>query len=639
MNASSLTRHLLCLVLLVAGGLSAAGQEIRTWTDATGKFKIEGKFKQLEDGKVTLERKDGSLVEIDVKKLSADDQKLIEEQAANPFKPAADNPFKPKTTEPRNPFEPGSSSSSSGSGGAKEVTPNFGSAETVAMMPSQSEWKLAAPAAPPAETGSLKARSIPLPPKTDFFEGAKGIVLNHSGQRAVIGYILAERGGRNASGGQTRIVACDVASGKMLMTATEPTQMTPIALHDKGAQVLMVRDEWGFGNHDYLELWNLAPTGVTKALRWAPYGDQKGGERDVKWAAFLDEERLATLGGGGKLVVWTAATAQPLFSLQIDGGCIPALSRDRKYLAFATGKQVGVLDLAAKEVVALQPTQQLAWPKLCFSPDGARLACLAHDRLYVWNFTDGTLYREVPLSGMNIPTGEMLWPHERYLLLGKQMLFDIENQVKVWTYTGHELVEQAGPMTAFVVNQGQDKPGALVLTKIPAPTFEQTLAKAMQDPDFFVLKPGTTVRLDLDGLPDPAEREKVRDTLTKKLTDRGFKTGASGTITLTASAEAGEERDVSYHGFGSLGFRSYKVREYHTKLAFVYQGKTVWQTQGSSVPGFIQLKEGETMEQVLRRSEKPNYAVYEHVELPKMLMKPTSGDGLGSSQVSVAGVQ
>ena len=110
-------------------------------------------------------------------------------------------------------------------------------------------------------------------------------------------------------------------------------------------------------------------------------------------------------------------------------------------------------------------------------------------------------------------------------------------------------------------------------------------------------------------------------------------------VAETADPEAGEERDVSYHGFGISPWKSYKVREYFSKLAFSYRGQVCWQTQGNNVPGFIQLKEGETIEQVLRRSERPSYAFYQHVELPKMLLKPSGQGGLGSSEVTVAGVQ
>jgi hypothetical protein len=629
----------LLLVLSVAGGVVSA-QELRTWTDSTGRFKIEGKLKSHVGGKVVLERRDGSLVEIELKKLSDADQKLIEEQdAANPFRPVeAENPFKPQgaasasSSPPDTAPAPGNSGATSGT--ASPVKPNWSRAKAVPLTPTRGEWKFDAPPAPAIAT-ELKTRVIPTPPKSDFFEKVNGLALNASAQRALIGYALDRR----KEVGRTRIVLCDLAQGTTLMTATTEGQLAPVALHDRGAQVLMRRAEFGWGNADRLELWNLAPSGISKVAQWHPYDDEKGGNRDVKWGAFLDDERFATLGGNGKLVVWDAESIQPLYYLQIDGGSEPALSPDRNYLAFSTGKQVGILDLMAREVVALQATEHQHWPKLEFSPDGSKLACLSHHRIVVWNFADGTVDREIQLTGLSVGTGMLLWPHEKYLFVGNTQLFDLANQVPIWTYRGHDTVEQAGELCAFVISEGHERPGALVLAPVPPPTLEKSLAEAMKQPDFLVLKPGVTVRLNLDALPDRAEREKVREALTAKLEERGFNVGPQGTIDLVATAEAGEERDVSYHGFGISPWKTYKVREYTSRLAFVYKGKTTWQLQGSSVPGFVQLKEGETIEQVLRRSERPNYTFYQNVGLPQMLIKPMEGGGLGTSQVTIAGVQ
>jgi WD40 repeat protein len=627
---------LACLLLLGATSDVLFGQESRTWSDRTGKFKIEGKLLGVESGKAKLERKDGSVVQIDVTKLSAADQKFIKEQEeANPFEPAEDNPFKP--TESGSSGKGSSSTADSGSaspGELRKVKVDWSESETIALTPTSDEWKFQVPISR-GEATPLKTRAIPVPPKSNFFEGARSVVTNASGQRAIVGYTLDEP----KPEGTTRIVLADLVKGKTLVAKSTSGKMTPLALNDKGFQVLMRKEEFGFGNQDRLELWNLTPTGITKVLQWTPHDNEKGGDRDVKWAAFLDDDRFVTLGANGKLAVWNAQSATPQFHLQIDGGSVPALSPDRKLIAFSTGKQIGVLDVAAKEVVALQATSHTPWPRLCFSPDASKLACSAHGKLFVWNFGDGTLYREIPLTGTNVHGNDMIWPHDKYLLLGKASLFDIENQVRLWTYRGHELVESIGNQAIFVVSDGQERPGAMVIANIPAPGFTKALEKAMQLPDFFVLKEGVTVKVNVDALPDAAEREKVREALGKKLKERGFQVGPQGTIELVAATEAGKEQEISYHGFGISPWKSYKVRDYISRLTFVYQGQNTWQTQGSSVPGFISLKEGETIDQVLRRSERPNYSFFENVELPKVLMKPMGADGLGASQVSIAGVQ
>src|SRR5207253_419068 len=115
---------------------------------------------------------------------------------------------------------------------------------------------------------------------------------------------------------------------------------------------------------DRLELWSLsgsAPSplplspaagergrgegAIQKDLQWIPYDSLKGGDRDVRWAAFVDAKRLATISNSGQLVLWELATAKPLYHLAAQAGSTPALSPDRKYLAFSLGKEIGILDV------------------------------------------------------------------------------------------------------------------------------------------------------------------------------------------------------------------------------------------------------------------------------------------------------
>jgi hypothetical protein len=625
------TRRAIALLLTAAFGLSlvaeaSAADELRTWTDKTGKHKIEARLKAIVDGKAVLIKADGKEMKIDVAKLSAADQKFLKD---NP--PADDdNPFESSDTP----------SSTKPSGGeptteSKKLKIDWTDVQALALAPSGEGWKFPVPI-PPAVTEPLKPKAIAVPPKSNFFEALSGMVVNHDSTKALLAYTLGEP----KPEGVTRIVLADLKAGKVLTKYSTKGVMAPVALSDDGTQALMRRADWGWGNSDRLEIWKLSSAGVQKVLECFPNDDAQGGGRDVKWGAYLADNRFILMGGNGRLAVWKANAAAPEYSLQIDGGSGPAITPDRKYVAFSTGQQIGVLNVEAGEVAAIQSAGHLPFGSLCFSPDASKLACMAHGKLLVWNFADGTLYREIPLAGINI-SGPMIWPHPQYMLMGKSVLFDVENQVPMWSYTGADAAEVIAPgQCLFSTSAGTDKPGALVMGNVPNATFEKALADAKKQPDFLILKPGVTVKLNVDALPDPQEREKVRQALTQKLKDRGCSAGPNGTIELVATAQAGEERDVSYHGFGVSPWKTHKVREYISKLVFSYQGKVAWQSQGSSVPGFIQLKEGETIDQVLRRSERPNYTFYEHVELPKVLMKPNPmGTGLGSSQVSTAGVQ
>ena len=76
--------------IVTLGLILCCGQApARTWTDSTGKHKIEGEFVKLADGQVDIRRDDGKLVRIPLEKLSEADQ----QHARKAAKPADASPF------------------------------------------------------------------------------------------------------------------------------------------------------------------------------------------------------------------------------------------------------------------------------------------------------------------------------------------------------------------------------------------------------------------------------------------------------------------------------------------------------------------------------------------------------------------
>jgi hypothetical protein len=161
----------------------------------------------------------------------------------------------------------------------------------------------------------------------------------------------------------------------------------------------------------------------------------------------------------------------------------------------------------------------------------------------------------------------------------------------------------------------------------------------MGDPNFFVLKPGVTARIDVNGVTDPGQRDRVMASLAEALRKNEENGGKSGSIDLVATTEIGKDREVAYRSFGSFRTQTYKVKEYISRVKFVYGGKTAWETSSYNIPHMAMLKEGQTVESYLRDQEKPNYDFFARVELPKFLTKPSGGATLGTSQVSTSGVR
>lgn len=638
----------LVLGLLALSMTEARAQAVRTWADASGKFTIQAKFVSAKDGVVTLEQTDGENLEIELKSLAPADQKYVADQlkaaANNPFrKKAAVSPFRKKAA-----GAAGAMDESTGAVGAGQlVRPDWSNVQTIVATPSTSGWQvsvaaLAAPASP------AKLRVVPLPARSNFFEGSKGLVINAGGTKAVVGYAGANPGPNQK--GASRAVLCDLENGKFLGQGAQPGLYAPLALSDDGAQVLMRTDVFGPGGHDRLEFWNLGKAGLVKGDQWVPHEGETGanqGDRDIRWAAYLDDKRIATSSEKGILVIWQIKPLKPLAILTLQSGCSPALSPDRKLLAFATPKEIGVLDTTSLEVVATQPapSPNMAWTSFAFSPSGKRLACKVFvSKLDVYDVAGGAQYREISLQGLNAQSPPV-FADDDHLILGEHTLVDLESQVRLWQYNGNERVASSNGLCWFEVAAGMNQAGALVAAKVPTPSADQALKRAMSDPTFFILKPGKSVAIDVNAIPDASQRNGVAQAITANLAKNGVKVAAGSPLVVLAALEPGKEQEIAYRSFGRGGrsVERFKIRPWTGRIKFVYQGQTAWESSASTVPmfEFARLKKDESLQDHVKKFEQPNYQYFGNVELPKLLTKPSGNNAgtMGMSQVSTSGVR
>lgn len=648
-----LPRHSLLLLagllVLGAGRAWAQAAELRTWT--SGDFQVRAKFVSLTNGKVTLEQADGEVVEIDLQQLSAADQKYATEQqrkaASNPFRKRASNPFQKRAGNAAGGGPAMSPADSEGPG--RLVRPDWSGVQQLTTTPATSGWSVPVPAgAPPAPPQRL--RPAPIPQTTGFFQRSRGLVLSGAGTRAAVAYAGGEPGGGEKTG-VTRIAVCDLENGTLVSAGGQTGIYAPLAVRDDGLQVVMRTDRFGPGGHGTLEFWNLSRGGVVKGDQWNPYegipgAGHMGGDQNVRWAAYLGPERLATLSESGNLVIWQIQPLKPIATLTLQSGCTPALSPDGKLLAFATSKEIGVLDVASLEVLALQaaPMPNMAWASFAFSPTGKRLACKIHvGRVFIYDVANGALYREISLQGVATQETAPVFSDDDHLLVGEHTLIDLAHQVRLWQYQGNEHVVSSKGVCWFEVAARPKQSGALVPAILPSAEARRSLERAMRDPNFFIVKPGTRASIDVNGIPDGSRRNEVIQSLRTNLSRIGVTVAADSPVIFQALLERGKEQEIRYRSFAHFGGERFKVRPWIGRIRVVYNGQTAWESSGSSVPFFeiTQLKKDESLQDHVRNFEKPNYRYFLNAELPKYLTRPTgqAGGTLGSSMVSLSGIR
>lgn len=514
----------------------------------------------------------------------------------------------------------------------KLQAPRLKDVRVVDPLPEAVDWKLEVT----PYTGQKVISKDPIPldvPAGDLF---RGFAMNHSGDRAVVGHTTK-------GGNSTKLISCDLAKGSVSRRLEVPGLWGPVAVSDDGVHAVLRRWDNAKGKKDTLQIWNIAEKVPSLQLEFSPHPTLSEMNRDIRAIAWLPNDRLLTVCNTA-MVVWDLKTGKGIYWLHMQLEAYPSLSPDRKRLAFTTKTSVGILDVDEGKVLVSQPVPEtLPSVLLAFNPDGTRIACRTPEHIYIWKVSDGSLYRDIPKA--DLPGNVFRWTSPKDLLVGTHLV-DVELPLHYWEYKGTFGVQSNNGATWFLTPGEKDKGGgAMVPAEIPRVDALQALKKATSDPDVLVLKSGTRVKLDVSGVKDVEERVRTTEALTKALEKNGFKVDPKGTITLAASTDFYPEpielkyRQVEKKGDKDGPIKLYKFQVHFARLRFVYNQKSIWESSSHNLPGDIELEVGESAEARLKKHEKPKYEFFQTAELPKVLLRTKSGNVLGSSLVSPAGIR
>jgi hypothetical protein len=625
----------------------------RTWTDATGQFKIEAEMISLKDDQVQLKRTDGKIVTLPLDKLAAGDQIIAKGLAAAMAKSATPaNPFEANVSDaPKPAVAPGSAP-----GAPKEVALSIVNAPAI-MLDAPASWggtPNPSAQAPPV----LAARISPIPARgaggrSDFFEGATTMVVDSAHSWLWINIKNEPPGGEKSY----RLERLDLVKGSALAPIPLPSLMKPLAVDPSGKYLALVREDDFHNRSKQLDLWEIDGEEVKPANTFKPYdrGDGKPHSiNSVKWAEFVDGTHLLTLSDNGTLAMWNLAAMKCEWVAELGGGWTSscALSPGRKQLAVATTTGVWLLDALAGNVLGKfelkdEGSTNLHIYRVGFSDDGAQLAAVGPLNLWTWNVADGK--NTASISGTSMPVGheaDISFGQRGHMILDHRYAFDVARGVMTCFYSGswNAAVRYAGREWYLTEDRTpQGKVRSVMQFVLPG---EDVVKKAasIKEEDLLAIKPGSKISLVLNLPFDAAEIEKIRASATERFKANGWVVVPDGEVSdfvLTCSTSIGESKEISYRMFGR-GFATEKVTitYQHGEMTLQAPGaeKPVWQSKTTwGPPHFLHLKEGQTIEEATRTV--PNSAYFANPAIPRRLMKYPNGMSIVSATLTPQGVK
>jgi hypothetical protein len=461
--------------------------------------------------------------------------------------------------------------------------------------------------------------------------------------RAVVTIRVDKKGAAVA----TRVALCDTAAGKVLTTWELSGEHAALDLSPDGRMILATAPPAGKARNT-LRLWSAGSDSQLKRWSWTPHtvpatrGSGKDGLKDgeavdVRWAAFVGNDRVVSMSRGGQLRVFDPDGNKLLATLDATP-CRPAVTPDGTRVAFLAGEEVALLDPVGGRVS--QPRRvgpPPPHPALAFSPDGSRLAVGGNGKAILMETATGSA-RHVVLPKLRVNEGGAYdksfgWAGDRHFYSDRQV-HDPGFPVPVWDYGGAEQGQFRGHQLWLAVRAG----GTVTVRPFTLPHVDAQLhiTAAKNRPGLFVLKPGAGVRLDLAGIPSE-HRDEVKTALETRLRELGYVPDGGAPAVLFASVDpVGTPTSAAYLGGMSVSY----VRR-PARLRLVLNNRELWaEAWANPAPFSIPFNADPAKAVAANRSGEPNYELFAKAPMPAYFAGPSAPQGsLGASEFTAGGLR
>lgn len=658
MRSAGLTAVIAMLLMRIS--FACADEEMRTWTDSTGKFKIEARFVSLEKQIVTLEKADGTRVQIDLLKLTQDDQHEAGRlQRVQQFRALNKNPFKEM-----------------GKPGTERLAPLIATpidwTGVKRLEVSEGPWK------PPAlESVERKLDFTPKPitfPRNDIFAEVTGMVVHAKSRRAYVVTSTSQPGLRNATSSTFHV--CDLEKGKVIKMVDAAGKQKPLAISPDGQWLITREDRRGLAQAlnargQMLTLWNVSDAAITATQRWDAAMDATEHSNYVNGASFLHDGTLLTWLGNGLFTWWDLKPLKARQTMQLEVNFNPAFSPDTRLMAALWYKKpdkpkrpagqpappqaltpghynnLVLIDTATGQTLSSLRLEYTHLTHLAFSPDGKRLAALQNFNAIVYDFKTGQQETKLHFSGLANDHCGCFWTSPTALMTSNPVCFLApEFHANIWTYHMHvkDHVTFAEDHVFFLNDMDDIK---LVGVKLPHPEALQMVDKVKKDPQFFVVKPGTKVKIDLRGFVPGKLKDDVTAALVKSVKAAGLEVGEGG-VSLLAWYSAQGEQEMFYTQEPEAPYREtskINLKNWMYQMRIESEGRVHWSMVGiSPAPPLLHLKRGEKIADYVKRLSEPEATFYQRTVIPRYLIREVKTQEVGSvslgrSKVTAEGVR
>ncbi|WP_164101291.1 SHD1 domain-containing protein [Candidatus Laterigemmans baculatus] len=606
----------------------------RVWKDSTGKFQVEARLVEQTPTTVRLRAANGREVTVPRDRLSAADQEFLASLAV-----PSDNPFAAAMPEsdapsPASASAPGTLRSlpESPSAAASLALPDAGKTLDLTQVDAEKAFvpDAASPTEPPPSAtialGSVDPYDHVAPPVEYGTTGSKFLVS--------IGRNKLEK--KEEIRG--RIYLADLSAKASSLIWNQPESVRILDHDPPTGRTLLIQGLDQFDRGGILAMYeDLEGTSASPLYKRILPGAGKPGFRPrIEWAQMLSGSHVAVILDGAFLL-WDLSSAQLVYKIQqVRSNDPPVFSANQRYMAVPQPSYVAIVETATGEVLARVPTQPGHMSGAAFDASGRLLAICFSNQYLVWDCVEERIVHQATTTA-HLGSHPVHWLSPKMLLCSSGDVIDLELGMSVWKYS-------RPASTAILLRGGQlltattSSECVLVSIAVPHEAAQKSAEMLKRAGDEAMLvRPGSDVAIAVEALPgtDAAEIEKA---LAKAAQEAGWKVSPQAPITLVAKIGRGKPQELKFRGMGVSRFDGSRPPSTATLTPFtaeleIRRGTDVLWTRSSEnrIPPILRLEEGETVQDAVKRYEKPDAAFFGRLDLPPRIPKPEIAASVGRS--------
>ena len=640
---------ILALSLVGSAAAWAEPPEPRLWSDSTGKFRVLATLHARTDTSVMLHTADGREISVPVDRLSEKDQgylAALDEPSDNPFgggrpldprsgKPKADAPS-PTSTAVKNV----SSAAVKRADNPLRSSPPSPSAGDVLALPGTGTTvdpesdALGDPFVPDPlpESATLPGGSVSVSPVDAYDKVAPPVIVDPAGGIALVSI------GRNKSGSpeetRGRIYRVDLASTRSELVWDKPSAVRLVD-HDRPSGHTLIVDELDqFGRGGELVVVQGFDSGSPRPLyrRQLPGAGKPGFQPQVQWGRMLSGSHAAII-VDGTLFVWDLAAANLLYRMdQVSAAEPPALSGNFRYLAVPQSKRIVILETATGQLCKSIATGSTLKPGLAFHPNGRLLAASYSNQYQVWDCLEGEPVSQATTTD-HLGSAPIDWIGNKTFRTQTGCVVHAGLGMPIWKYTLSGCTDPAVHWGRLITATTSSR-CSLVSVGLPHEAAEQSVERLMKSGDAAMLvRPGSAVALAVEDNVG-ADRNQVLESLSAAVARAGWKVSSEAPITLVARIGRGEPQQLRFRDIrgGPRDTSTATLTPFTADLEIRKGSQVLWsRSTVNRVPMLLRLEEGETVQDAVKRYEKPDPSFFSRLHLPPRIPKPEVSETIGRS--------